>query len=106
MRCRPYDDWHKLAWAGALLVTATVLTLSIIARICSKQNGTDPWIPQWRRRNRDKPKIDIRDLSFFYGSTKSLKNITLPLLRPQGHGLHRPLGLRQVHLAARHQPHL
>jgi phosphate transport system permease protein len=29
----PYDDWHKLAWAGALLVTATVLTLSIIARL-------------------------------------------------------------------------
>ena len=29
----PYDDWHKLAWAGALLVTATVLTLSIIARM-------------------------------------------------------------------------
>ena len=29
----PYDDWHKLAWAGALLVTATVLTLSIIARV-------------------------------------------------------------------------
>ena len=28
-----YDDWHKLAWAGALLVTATVLTLSIIARL-------------------------------------------------------------------------
>ena len=29
----PYDDWHSLAWAGALLVTATVLTLSIIARL-------------------------------------------------------------------------
>jgi phosphate transport system permease protein len=29
----PYDDWHKLAWAGALLVTATVLLLSIIARL-------------------------------------------------------------------------
>ena len=29
----PYDDWHALAWAGALLVTATVLTLSIIARV-------------------------------------------------------------------------
>ena len=29
----PYDDWHRLAWAGALLVTATVLTLSIIARL-------------------------------------------------------------------------
>jgi phosphate transport system permease protein len=29
----PYEDLHKLAWAGALLVTATVLTLSIIARL-------------------------------------------------------------------------
>jgi phosphate transport system permease protein len=29
----PYEDLHKLAWAGALLVTATVLTLSIVARI-------------------------------------------------------------------------
>jgi phosphate transport system permease protein len=29
----PYNDWHELAWAGALLVTATVLTLSIIARL-------------------------------------------------------------------------
>jgi phosphate transport system permease protein len=28
-----YDDWHKLAWAGALLVTVTVLTLSIVARL-------------------------------------------------------------------------
>jgi phosphate transport system permease protein len=29
----PYEDWHTLAWAGALLVTGTVLLLSIIARI-------------------------------------------------------------------------
>jgi len=29
----PYEDWHRLAWAGALLITATVLTLSIIARV-------------------------------------------------------------------------
>jgi phosphate transport system permease protein len=28
-----YEDWHKLAWAGALIITAAVLTLSIIARI-------------------------------------------------------------------------
>ncbi len=33
----PYEDWHKLAWAGALLVTATVLTLSIIARLLEKK---------------------------------------------------------------------
>ena len=29
----PYDDLHTLAWGGALLVTATVLVLSIVARL-------------------------------------------------------------------------
>jgi phosphate transport system permease protein len=33
----PYQDWHDLAWAGALLVTTTVLLLSIIARILEKK---------------------------------------------------------------------
>lgn len=29
----PYEDWHRLAWAGALLITFTVLALSIVARL-------------------------------------------------------------------------
>src|ERR1700761_2889620 len=29
----PYEDLHRLAWAGALLITLTVLTLSIVARL-------------------------------------------------------------------------
>jgi len=29
----PYADWQKLAWTGALIITATVLTLSIVARV-------------------------------------------------------------------------
>jgi phosphate transport system permease protein len=29
----PYADWQSLAWAGALLITFTVLALSILARI-------------------------------------------------------------------------
>jgi phosphate transport system permease protein len=28
----PYQDWQKLAWAGALLITLTILFLSIVAR--------------------------------------------------------------------------
>jgi phosphate transport system permease protein len=28
----PYEDWQRLAWTGALLITAAVLTLSIAAR--------------------------------------------------------------------------
>ncbi len=33
----PYDDWHKLAWAGALLITCCVLGLNIIVRVVFKQ---------------------------------------------------------------------
>src|SRR6185295_4667002 len=28
----PYEDWQRLAWTGALIITAAVLTLSILAR--------------------------------------------------------------------------
>ncbi|MEO8757388.1 MAG: phosphate ABC transporter permease PstA [Devosia sp.] len=28
----PYDDWQKLAWGGALLITVTILVINIVAR--------------------------------------------------------------------------
>jgi phosphate transport system permease protein len=37
----PYADWQKLAWAGALIVTASVLALSIAARVLGRQ-GSSP----------------------------------------------------------------
>jgi len=36
----PYDDWHNLAWAGALLITCGVLGLNILARILFRQRNT------------------------------------------------------------------
>ena len=32
----PYEDWQRLAWAGALLITFGVLALNIIARLLSR----------------------------------------------------------------------
>jgi phosphate transport system permease protein len=29
----PYDNWNRLAWAGALLVTLSVLALNVVARV-------------------------------------------------------------------------
>ena len=29
----PYEDWHRLAWGGAALITLTVLALNILARV-------------------------------------------------------------------------
>ena len=35
----PYDDWHKLAWAGALVITFGVLGLNILARVVFRQRN-------------------------------------------------------------------
>jgi phosphate transport system permease protein len=32
-----YDDWRKLAWAGALLIAATVLAVTVVARIVAQE---------------------------------------------------------------------
>ncbi|MDZ4202192.1 MAG: phosphate ABC transporter permease PstA [Gallionella sp.] len=35
----PYEDWQNLAWAGALLITLSVLTLNILARVLFRQSS-------------------------------------------------------------------
>jgi len=32
-----YDDWRRLAWAGALLIAAAVLVITIVARIVAQE---------------------------------------------------------------------
>ncbi|HQT26303.1 MAG TPA: phosphate ABC transporter permease PstA [Burkholderiales bacterium] len=36
----PYEDWHKLAWAGALLITFGVLGLNILTRFVFRSKTT------------------------------------------------------------------
>ena len=36
----PYADWQQLAWAGALLITFSVLTLNILARVLFRQHAS------------------------------------------------------------------
>jgi len=33
----PYEDWHKLAWAGALVLVAIMFTLNLGARLLGRQ---------------------------------------------------------------------
>jgi phosphate transport system permease protein len=33
----PYDDWQKLAWAGAFVLTAFVLILNILVRVLASK---------------------------------------------------------------------
>jgi phosphate transport system permease protein len=34
----PYENWQQLAWAGALIITAAILGLSIVARLVIKKD--------------------------------------------------------------------
>lgn len=36
----PYEDWKRLAWVGALLITASVLVLSILARSLTRRRSS------------------------------------------------------------------
>jgi phosphate transport system permease protein len=36
----PYGDWQRLAWAGAMLITFSVLVLNIMARVLFRQSAT------------------------------------------------------------------
>jgi phosphate transport system permease protein len=38
----PYEDWQGLAWGGALLITASVLALNIMARILASWSSFKP----------------------------------------------------------------
>ena len=116
----PYADWQKLAWTGALLITLSVLALSIIARALAASRkqimnvasaapvvASPSVIHACRHRGGDlTEKISIRGLNFFYGDSRALKDISLPLYEKQGHRLHRPVGLRKIDAAARSQPHV
>lgn len=35
----PYDNWVRLAWGGALLITLAVLVLNIVARVLFREKG-------------------------------------------------------------------
>lgn len=35
----PYEDWQRLAWTGALLITVAVLTLSVLARLLASKRS-------------------------------------------------------------------
>ncbi len=35
----PYDDWHRIAWATALVLVMVVLLLSVLARLATRRRG-------------------------------------------------------------------
>ena len=66
-----------------------------------------PLSPPQAKPTQQPVKVEIKDLRFYYANGfEALKGINLRAARQDGHRLHRPVGLRQVHAAAHLQPHL
>ena len=79
----PYDEWHALAWAGALVLTAFVLLLNILVRFSRGKDSNDEryctGASHRRRRTvirRSAGRAIIRDLNFYYGKGHALKTST------------------------------
>ena len=34
----PYENWRELAWAGALIITMSILALSVVARLLLRKD--------------------------------------------------------------------
>ena len=110
----PYKDWQALAWTGALIITLAVLALSITARALVHREDSHecrfrrrPYRHQCASRS-GRPRRKGHDpQSRFLLRRLAGAEIDQPAaLREQGHRLHRSVGLRQVDLAARAQPHV
>lgn len=48
----PYDDWHRQAWAGALVLIVMVFLVSLVARFATRHRGGPPGGPPTPPRRR------------------------------------------------------
>ena len=91
----PYEDWHRQAWAGALVLVTFVLVCSLLARCAARvrDSRTMTVAPRPMRSSsrpesadasgrstesqRRRVKIDVEQLSFFYGTKRALEEISI-----------------------------
>ena len=38
----PYDDWHRQAWAGALVLLAGIFLINLLVRFFTRERATQP----------------------------------------------------------------
>ena len=106
----PYDDWQRLAWGGAALITllrarhqhrgARDALPPENARLDEHMNRPDRMPTRVPSASSRTPSCRVRDLDFYYGKFHALKNVNLDIAGEAGHRVHRPVGLRQVDAAA------
>eukprot|EP01035_Chromulina_nebulosa_P025669 gene25669-33518_t len=79
----PYENWVRLAWGGALLITLSVLILNVVARVFLREKNRDLTMNATATVTPSKNALELRNLSFFYGKFQACRGLH-PLLWP-GH---------------------
>ena len=98
----PFDDWHRQAWAGALILIVLIVVAVAAVRIVTSRGHVE--------RERAKSPImgvgiEVRGSErLVRQERRSLNDINMTVRRQPGDGRHRSLGLRQVHLCALPEP--
>ena len=82
------------AWAAALVLIVIVMLLNLVARVIARY---DPASAERERRTATMAKrIDVSDLNIYYGSFLAVEDVSHDRRAALGHGVHRPVRLRQV----------
>eukprot|EP01037_Dinobryon_pediforme_P003471 gene3471-3516_t len=64
----PYENWVRLAWGGALLITLSVLILNVVARVFLREKNRELTMNATATATASKNALELRNLSFFYGN--------------------------------------
>ncbi len=102
----PFANWQQLAWAGVFLITLGVLALNILARVLFRQkiDETPMNTANAATLANERIKMDVREPELLLREVPGAEEHHAAHPREEGHGLHRPVRVRQVHAAARVQP--
>ena len=98
MRISPYDDWHRLAWAGALVLIVLIVRGGFAGALRDQPRRFERGKLSGRRHRSNQPECVVRHQSHAAGHQSAHPGQPCD-------GADRPFGLRQEHLCALHQPH-
>ena len=96
----PYDEWHALAWAGALVLIGLVLVISVIARVVTRVETSEVVMTDLvhsararhdhRHSRAPRPVRCARWISnAYFGDVHAVRNVNLDVPCERGHRHHR-----------------
>ena len=94
----PYDEWHRLAWAGALVLIVLIVVSVALVQVRSRPRSSE-------RGKLVGVAIEVSDLNAWYGTNHTLAEHQPENSGEPRHGSYRPFRLRQIDVRSLPEPH-